>query len=320
MRTPAWIGFLAALGFLPQNGFAALPNPPHEDVHFLAEHLPESAQDARFLALPWPAAPLDAGSWQFAVQLGYNRTEASFLTLDGPMLAASGVYGFSDRWGLELLGFYDSQQVGGGSGREVLSARFLRGVPPDLPEEAEFSNPQGDYLHWGAGALVVHELSPATARGRWSLSGGLLLSRLEITDYRFDYRLAGGVNAGARGTLDHSSQASFVVPLVGLQRIAPLGTGFTWAPRFVAGVPLPPGDFDGRLSGPGFDLSTARGQGKAGHIGDGFFGVGLGLLHRASGLELDLGATLYYPLFEKLTHPGVDQAYLAQLTWHFGRR
>ena len=86
---------------------AALTNAPHEDINFVAEHLPESAQDARYLFLPWPAYRLEAGKWQGTLEPGYVDTGAAFLKLRGPMFAGNSVYGFSDRWGLEILAFYD---------------------------------------------------------------------------------------------------------------------------------------------------------------------------------------------------------------------
>src|SRR5262245_20924661 len=295
---------------------AAIPNPPHEDIHFVAEHVPEAAQDARYLALPWLAGRLEPGRWQETFQIGYARADADFLTIDGPLVAFNAGYGVSDRWGFSVLGFYDSMKVSGSSGRQVLRPFFLRGVPLDLPEEAEFSHPRGDYLHWGLGGALVRELSPAGAERRWTFTGGLLYDHLEVKDYELDYRILSGASAGATGILDHSSSADYATPFAGLQYTRPLGSRFSLAPRIVSGAPLPPADFDARLTGPGFDLGTARGQGEPGKIGDAFLGVSAGLVHRHSGLEIDIGTTLFYPLFEKISHPGVDRSYLAQLAWH----
>lgn len=309
--------FLLALA-LPPAAQAGLSNPDPEDIHYLAEHLLESGQDARFLSLPWLGSPLEAGEWQQTVQLGYNDSGAGgFMTLRGPMVAASAGYGLSDRWGIEGLAFYDSMQVGGGHGREVLRGFSLRGVPLDLPEYADFSNPRGDYRHWGAGVALVRELSPAEAARHWSLTAGLLYSHLDIKDFQLDYRMATGASTGATGVLDHSSQADFLTPFLGIQQIRPLGTRFSLSPRAVAGIPLPPGDLDGRLTGPGFDVSTARGDGHPGQIGDAFLGLGLGIQHLRSGLEIDLGSMVWYPLFERATHQGLDRSYGVQLAWHY---
>src|SRR5215510_7838623 len=98
---------------LPLPVQAAIPNPPHEDIHFVAEHVPEAAQDARYLALPWLSGRMEPGRWQETFQVGYARADADFLTIDGPMVAFNAGRGFSDRWGLSLLGFYDSMKVSG---------------------------------------------------------------------------------------------------------------------------------------------------------------------------------------------------------------
>ena len=307
---------LLPLLLLASAAHAALPNPPKEDIHFVAEHLPESAQDARYLFLPWPAWRLEPGRWQGTLAPGYVDTGAKFLKLKGPMIAGNAAYGFSDRWGVELLAFYDAMKVSGGSGTEVLRPFFFPNVPLDVPETAEFSNPRGDYTHWGVGAVLLREV-PLAGDRRFTLGLGLLADRLEIKSYQLDYRLTGGANAGARGVLDHSSSGTYATPIVSGQYSLPLGSRFALTPRFVIGAPLPPADFDARLTGPGFDLSTARGDGKPGQIGDAFLGVSAGLIHLRSGLEIDLGSTLFYPLFEAVTHPGIDRAYTVQVAWHW---
>src|SRR4029453_8783520 len=120
----------------------------------------------------------------------------------------------------------------------------------------------------------------------------------------------GGADAGTEGVLDHSSDATFFTPFVGFEKQFPLAGAFLLIPRVAAGAPLPPGDFDGRLTGPGFDVSSTEPGGNPGKIGDGFVSLGAGLLHRRSGIEIDVGAVLGFPLFEKITHPGVDPSVL----------
>ncbi|HEX4963060.1 MAG TPA: hypothetical protein VF173_19675 [Thermoanaerobaculia bacterium] len=317
MSCKTGLTFLTSLFLLSATARAALPNPPKEDVHFVAEHLPEAGQDARYTSLPFLSERLEPGRWQQTLQVGYARTQAGdFLRLDGPMLAFNAGRGVSDRWGFSVLGFYDSMQVSGGSGELVLRPFFFRNVPLDLPERAEFSHPRGDYRHWGIGAAFLRELSPAGAPRRWTLTGGLLYDHLEIKNYQMDYRILSGASAGVRGILDHSSDVNFVTPYFGGQYSLPLGASFSLAPRIIVGAPLPPGDFGARLTGPGFDLSTARGDGKPGQIGDVFVGISGGLIHRRSGLEIDLGSTLFYPLLEKASHPGVSRSFLVQVAWH----
>lgn len=292
---------------------AALPAPPEEDIHFLAEHLPEAAQDARYLALPLLRGPLQPGRWQWTVEAGAARAEAGFLRIQGPMLAVSAGYAWSDRSALSVLGFGDTMRVSGDRGPGVLGPSTFAAVPLDLPETAEFSNARGDYRHWGLGAGLTRVLRSS----RFQATGGLLYDRLSLRDYALDYRILGGASAGTTGVVDHSGTASFLTPFVAIQYTHPLGARWALTPRAVGAFPLPAGDFDSRLTGPGFDLSTARGDASPGRIGDAVLGFGMGLLHERSGLELDVGGLLFYPLFERVSHKGIDRALTLQLSWHF---
>jgi hypothetical protein len=301
---------------------AALANPAHEDIDYIAEHLPEAAQDARWMSLTTLHGRLDAGTWETSVQLGTSQSTASLFKIDGPMVSAGAGYAFRDGWAVQALGFYDSMTISGGTAREVLNPLFSRRIPLDLPEHADFSNPRGDYRQWGIGAALAHRLAHGAQSDRWwTLTAGLLYDRLELQGYRVDYRLAGGRDAGATGTLDHSGTASYALTYFALQQSRPLGASFRLVPRVTAGVPLPAGDFEGRFTGPGFEAGGADDPTRRpGAIGDGFLGLGAEIDHPRSGLALDLGGTLAFPLVEKLTHPGIGKAVLVQLTWRGGRQ
>jgi len=295
---------------------AALADPPHEDVHFLAEHVPEAAQDARWFSLPWPIEPLEAGRWQAGFVVGGADAEAGPYQIRGFLAAAGASRGFSDRWGLDLLGFVDRFSISGSASDQVLRAPFLDAPPLDLPERARFDGAQGTVRHEGFGIGALRELSAPGATTRWTLRFGSFVERLEAADFRVNFELTGGADAGARGVLDHSSDATFATPYLGAQRISPLGAHWRLAWRFLAGAPLPPGDFDGRLTGPGYDLGSAAGDGSPGKIGDGFVSLGVAFVHPASGFDLDLGSVLAYPAFEAATHQGLDRAFLVQVGWH----
>lgn len=317
---PSVLAAAALLAGPAREARAALPDPPHEDIHFVLEHVPEAAQDARFFALPWPAERLSEGRFQAFAGAGWSEAKADFISERGSLASLGAAYGLSPRSGLSLFGFYDQFRVSGGSGEQVLRPRFAPGIPLDLPERALFSHPRGEFRHFGLGASYLCELSPAGARRPWTLQAGLLLERLELTRFRLDAELLGGADAGARVVLDHSSRATFFTPYVGIEKSFPLGSSLVLRPRILAGVPLPAGDFDGRLTGPGFDASSRDPGGKPGAIGDGFVALGVGLLHRPSGLELDLGAALGFAAFEPATHEGLGSALLMHLSWHLPRR
>lgn len=294
---------------------AAIPNPDPEDIDYIAEHLPESGMDARFLALPWPAGRLEAGRWQTTVEAGYAETAASLLKLDGPLLAAAAAYPFRDGRAIEGMAFYDALTVSGGRAREVLNPTFAR-PPLDLPEHADFSNPRGDYLYYGAGIGLLWQV-PSGADRWWTFAAGALWTRLELDGFQVDYEVATGASAGARGILDHSSTNDYATPFVGLQLTRPLGERFSISPRAMAVAPLPKGDFTGRITGPGFDLGGAGAtSGRGTNIGDPFVALGLEVLHRPTGLGIDLGGALYFAGAEGIVHKGVSRALSLQVTWH----
>src|SRR4051794_9704509 len=103
---------------------AAIANPPKEDIDFIAEHVPESAQDARWLSLTTLHGRLEAGRWETSVQAGWSETTASLFQLDGPMVSAGAGYSFRDGWAVQGLGFYDAMSFSGGAAREVLHPLF----------------------------------------------------------------------------------------------------------------------------------------------------------------------------------------------------
>jgi hypothetical protein len=281
------------------------------DIHFLSEHAPESAMDAHYLSLPWPAGRLESGAWQPSVDLSTAATRTEFIDVDGPMIAFAAARGVTRTSGYEVLGFYSGMDVSG-SGLSSLSASFLYDVPLDLPAEADFSNARGLFRHFGVGAAYVHERGDAGHSAQIILGG--LLERAELTGFQLDYRLVAGADAGAAGLLDHSSSATFISPFVGWQQTRPIGTVWSWSPRALIVHPLPDGDFDGRLTGPGFDLATPA-DGHPLAFGDPFIALSLAFAHLPSGLELDLGGSLVFPAAERVSHAGVERAFVVHLAW-----
>jgi hypothetical protein len=193
----------------------------------------------------------------------------------------------------------------------VLAPDFLRGVPLDLPNAADFTEPRGTLRHFGLGAAYVRE------RGRnqsSQLIAGVLLETADVAGFAMDYRLAEGADAGAAGVLNHSSKASFLTPFVGWQQTRAISPRWTWSPRASLTYPLPDGDFDGRLTGPGFDLGTPE-DGAPLAFGDPFVTLGLALGHVPSGLEIDLGGTVLFAAAEHVSHDGVDKALVVHVAW-----
>ncbi len=286
------------------------------DIHFTAEHVPESGMDAHYASLPWPAAHLAEGEWRPSVDLSTASTRTDFIDLDGPMVAVAATRGTGHERGYEVLGFFSEMEISGPGGRSVLAPDFLRDVPLDLPNAADFTEPRGTLQHFGVGAAYVRE------RGRKrpsQLIVGVLLETADIAGFAMDYRLAEGADAGASGVLDHSSRASYLTPFVGWQQTRALSPRWTWSPRVSLTHPLPNGDLDGRLTGSGFDLGTPE-DGSPLEFGDPFVTFGLALGHVPSGFEIDLGATALFAAAEHVSHDGVDRALVVHVAWRPGTR
>jgi hypothetical protein len=290
---------------------AALPATAESehDIHFLSEHVPESGMDAHYQALPWPTASVEQHRWQQSVDVSVAHTTTEFIDLAGPMIAFSAATGVAPGRGYELLGFYSTMDISGGSDRLTLTSSPLRGVPLDLPQLADLSNPRGSYRHYGVGAAFVHGRGHAA-----QIVAGLLLETVDAAGFEMDYTLAAGADAGTSGVIDYSHHATFVTPFVGWQRTNRLSRHWSWTPRARGVLPLPPGDLDVHLTGPGFDLSTP-GDGEPIPVGDAYIAVGLALAHWPSGFEIDLGSAVFFPLAEHVSHAGVDKALVLHVAW-----
>ncbi len=306
-----WAGVVLCL--YAANLWAAV-TPPTEDINFLAEHLAEAAQDARYFAMPWPGGNHAARKgWRPVISVAASSSGTDFATTDGGLLTLGASRSLSPRRNIDLLAYFDQFNVSGSSTDNVLSAYSLNGVPLDLPETALFTRPRGRITHSGLAALIT---SPLQIRSDmdWSYTWGLSIEQLDLENYRFDYRLTGGNDAGATGFIDYSGSQLLVYAMAGLQ------TNMQWnqwqvTPRAVLGLPLKKGDFTARMTGPGFDLNTASTDATPHKIGDGFLYLGASFRIPHTQLEMDLGALLGYALFERLTHEGIQSAAILSITW-----
>jgi hypothetical protein len=306
LRRLAGVSALAIVFCAP----AAAVTPPVEDLHYLAEHLAEAAQDARYFALPWPTR--GERDWRPVVAVGGARFESEVAKARGGLLTLGAARAAGERWRYALLAFYDRFDVTGGSTDFVLTAGSTN-VPLDLPAQAEIQSPSGEFVHDGIG-LVLRREPENRVRG-WAFVVGVLVERLTLKDYRFRYRLLSGVNEGDTGFVDYSSSNTYLSPFVGAQRDIALGADWTIGLRGALGIPLPAGEFKARVTGPGFDVTTDSPGSSPGRIGDGYVMLGAGLRERRTGLELDVGALLAYGPVERLTHDGVRRGLLFSVTW-----
>ncbi len=292
----------------------AATTPPTEDINFLAEHLAEAAQDARYFAMPWPVGDYQDKGWKPLVSIAAARDSAGFAIADGGLLTVGVSKALNDRWAVDLLAYYDRFNVSGSSTRNVLSAFSLNGVPLDLPETALFTNPRGEFQHTGIGMIISHRINFGEA-WHWDLFSGLLLEELKLINYQFDYQLTGGANAGATGFIDYSVSNKLVYGVLGLQAKKKFWNHYDIIPRLVLGFPFKNGDLPARMTGQNFDLSTESTGAKPHQIGDGFIYIGTTIQDLNSHFEMDLGAILGYEAFERLAHEGISSALIVSVTW-----
>ena len=312
------IGRLASLGVVALTLESASALAADQDIWYLGEHVPESAMDARYTALTWPGAGLEARDWQQVVDVAAAHTRTQFVGLEGSLLSLAAVHGVSPRFGFEALGFYDAFDIADGNGTAALSAGRLAGVPIDIEEPADFTAAHGTVRHYGVGAAAIFSRADDGRSSQFIV--GALLERFDVVDLGLDYRVAAGRDTGAVGSVDFDSRASFVTPFVAWQRTRELSRSWSWSPRAMLTLAIPPGDLESRITGPGFVVASPV-DGQAIPVGDPFIALGLAFEHRPSGIEIDLGGMLFFALAgERLSHPGVDNARVLHVAWQHRRR
>jgi hypothetical protein len=312
------VSLFAILLLFSGSARAASVIPPKENIHYIAEHLAEAAQDARYFALPWTMSAKQ-DEWRPVVAIAGTEFRSELADARGGLLTVGFERGWNATTSYSLLAFYDRFNVYGGSSENVLTAGPIRNVPLDIPENAIFSNPQGHFIHSGLG-LVVRRDKHASSENGWALVGGVLLEHLALSDYRYRYRLTSGADAGVEGVYEYGGSSNFINPFFGGQYRYRLGSRFSLLPRMAVGIPLPPGDITTRMTGPGFDLTAESTGAQNIHIGDGYLILGMGLHDRAMHLEYDLGSIVTFPLIERLTHQGVDNGVMFSVTWRGAKR
>ncbi|HEX4798354.1 MAG TPA: hypothetical protein VFV04_03630 [Burkholderiales bacterium] len=272
---------------------------------FVAEHLSEVAMDNRFATLPlWSGGTTLGGSWEFTVQGAVARTGSGGLTLGGPMWSAAAQRQLNDRWSVRAFGFLDDLRFSGASDQRPLETLFTQ-TPLALPADALFTDLHGTYRNAGAGVAFNLKDRGWLGERQWVI--GALYQRVELRDYRATYRVLEGSSSGATGFVDYSGDYAHLTPFAGLALPRHFGS-WSLAPHALFAIPVPRRGIQGRITGPGFDLSgdTAKaGNGK--HFGDISVTVGLDVTYEPWGLTLDFGSFVSQALLERVAHKGIDR-------------
>ena len=284
-----------------------------EDIGFVSEHLPEIAMDNRYAQLPLWSSCGDEHGYCPSLNVGYASTHSQTLSLDGPMFSL-GLTRFVGPWSITGFAFYDPLSLRSGTDRRPLDVDFVSGVPYQLPAPAEFSGLSGRADDMGFG-IALRRDSALRWLGHFKWTAGLLWQQMSLRDYRYDYRILEGPDAGSTGQVGYDADYRHLVPFAGLAWPR-RGARWAYAPHVQLALPLPRRGMDGRITGPGFDLAGNQADNGAGkHFGDPSVTLGFDLTYLPWNLTVDLGTAVSQYLLEPQIHEGVDHDLLLTVRW-----
>lgn len=270
-----------------------------ESVEFVAEHLLEVPMDARALAAP--LTPSDTHATEWRLQMGYGHYAGGRLVATVPMLSTSYFYPLADDWGLLANGFYDRYGFSGSRGNA--HANILSVDTHNQPQQfnLNINNISGSGRYAG-GSLAI-TFNPAD-RWRWQL--GYARASLNIREFSVDFSSTDlGNNFSGRFDYAHNYpiNALFVIAEMRERHIS---DELSIRPHLILQKNFPRVGFYSRYTGPGFDYrGDTDSNHKGTHIPDDYFGLGATLVHSASGISLDFGASLFNYAFEPTAHRGI---------------
>src|SRR5690349_14721794 len=242
---------LLMLGLVAQAARATLAATP-EDIGFVSEHLPEIAMDNRYAQLPlWTACAVEHGYCP-SLNVGYASTGSQTLSIDGPMFSL-GLTHRVGQWDLTGFAFFDPLSLRSGTEQRPLDVDFVSGVPYPLPAPAQFSGLDGAADDMGLGIALRRDASLSWL-GHFTWTAGLLWQQVSLRDYRYDYQLVAGSDAGSAGQIGYDAEYRHFVPFAGMAWPRH-GAHWAYAPHFQLALPLPRRGMDGRITGAGFDLA-----------------------------------------------------------------
>jgi hypothetical protein len=228
------------------------------------------------------------------------------MKISGALLSVARRWRLAEHWRIGGFAFYDSLELRGSQEDRDLQTSFAPSTPLTRPVAARFDGLDGSTSDLGIGVNLAWRLEEGWL-GQHEWIGGVLWQNVELHDYRFDYVIQAGSQAGTSGTIDFDAQYNHVVPFAGLALPRKHGNWETNAHALVA-LPLPRRGIVGHITGPGFDIhgDTADvGNGK--HFGDPSVTFGYTVTYRPAHLSVDLGTLATQALLESRVHRGIDR-------------
>lgn len=283
-----------------------------EDIAFVAEHLPEVAMDNRYATLPLWLGGNHEQRWRTDVGLAYTALSSQTLKLDGPMFSISASRRLN---GWQLTGFIFRDQFSLTSGVEhrPLNLEFAT-TPLTLPAPAEFTDLNGSMSNTGLGFAASRHVANSWL-GAFDWSAGLLWQSVRLSDYRLNYRVLEGPDAGAAGAIGFDATYNHFTPFVGIAKSYENGN-WRLSPHAQFALPLPHRGVAGSINGPGFEISgdtDSAGLGK--HFGDPSVTIGFDVTYLPWNVTFDAGTALTQAVLEPAIHKGVDRNLVLQFRW-----
>lgn len=307
------IGF-CALGLLTQANHAAAA----ESIEFVQEHLAEIVMDNRYATLPLWASSVTGVSegWQLATQAAFSRTNTGDLTVDGPLLSLGATRNLAENWRLTGFAFYDALHFSAGVDHRPLEVQFANGVPLALPAAGEFTGLDGSEKSYGVG-IAIQRRSHIRLWGDYEWTAGILWHHVALEDYSLDFRILDGPSTGATGVIDYSATYEHVAPIIGIAWPRARGN-WRLTPHTQAVVPLPRRGVEGRITGPGYDLSGDTSETGVGTpFGDPSVTFGFDVTYRPWNLTVDVGTAISQALLEPVIHKGIASNWLLSFSWTY---
>jgi hypothetical protein len=274
-----------------------------EDIEFVAEHLAEVAMDNRYATLPiWGNGDAEHRDTHWQLQSAYSSATSGNLEIHGPLFAASIRTQMTDAWRVGAFAFYDPLQLDGESEQRPLQTLFAPANPIDRPVAAEFDGLSGTADDYGLGFYAAYERTQSWM-GKHDWVVGALWQGVELSDYRFDYRVIEGPQADTTGQIDFDATYEHIVPFVGFELPRDYGPWSTSAHALLA-WPIPRRGVVGHITGPGFDIH-----------GDPSLTIGYTVTYRPAGVSIDIGTLLMQSLLEPRIHRGVEQTLLLSFSF-----
>ncbi|MCB1693019.1 MAG: hypothetical protein KDI19_09655 [Pseudomonadales bacterium] len=282
-----------------------------ETFEYVAEHLLESPMNATLVSLPLIPSSTDHLSTR--VHLGYGSFSGGRLSARVPMASVDGYFPITRRWGVLASGFYSRYGISGDSGSSTAGFSVLD--TPRFPArfQVNLNDVSGSAKYYGASVALTWQSGLGV-----NFQAGAARSRLDVS--RFDvafHTLDLSTNVDA--TADYSGRYNVTTLFTRVESTPmPLGARFTWTPHALLAWSRPRVNLKERVSGPGFDYRSVDSVDEK-HIPDHDIGVGVRIEHVASGVSLDVGATLWLLAAEPRLHKGIDPPLFVSVTVPLGK-